>query len=146
MSTSRMLEEGKARIDEALQKGYAPSHFAHNLELIMVEDNRSSASLSMRSKIASTRERAATLCTLDPLTLVWWAIAFPMRQWSGGRKMSTFAFDSLLRMVCCETIIADELLAIVKDDLYGLRLKYPLCEALQSFLNCRSMLRVSTTS
>ncbi|UKZ81610.1 hypothetical protein TrVFT333_009382 [Trichoderma virens FT-333] len=135
MSTSRMLEEGNARIDEALQKGYAPSHFAHNLELIMVEDNRSSASLSMRSKIASTRERAAALRTLNPLTLVWWAIAFPMRQWSGGRKMSTFAFDSLLRMVCSETIFAYELLPIVRDDLYGLRLKYPLCEVLQNFLN-----------
>ncbi|KAF4985420.1 hypothetical protein FGRMN_11214, partial [Fusarium graminum] len=116
MATSRLLEEGRTRVLETTSKGYAPAHFPHNLELIFVDDTRSSTSLSMRTKIASTLQRSAVLRTLEPTTLIWWAVAFPMRQWSGGRNMTSFAFDSL-------------------DDLDGLRLKHPFCQPLQDFLN-----------
>lgn len=141
MVTSRLLEEGRARVEEALQKGYAPSHFPHNLELIFVDDSRRSASLSMRTKIASTRERSAILRTLEPDTLIWWAVAFPMRQWSGGRRMSRFAFDSLVRFVRGYTAETHGLLPIVQDDLHAMRLKYPFCEILQDFLNSKLRIR-----
>ena len=135
--TSRLLKEGQDRVDETQQKGYAPSHFSHNLELILVEDNRRSASLSMKTKIASTRERSARLRTLEPPTLVWWATAFPMRQWSGGRKMSGSIFDSLVRHTPRQAAQAQSLLEVVADDLDRLRQKYPSCEMMQNFLNCK---------
>jgi hypothetical protein len=135
--TSRLLEEGRARVDETLNKGYAPSHFSHNLKLILVEDNRSSASLSMKTKIASTRERSARLRTLEPPTLIWWATAFPMRQWSGGRKMSGSTFDSLVDHAPLHAVQTQSLLAVVADDLDRLRQKYPSCEMLQNFLNSK---------
>lgn len=134
---SRLLEKGRARVDKTLHKGYAPSHFSHNLELILVEDNRSSASLSMKTKIASTRERSACLRTLEPLTLIWWATAFPMRQWSGGRKMSSSNFDSMVRHAPRHAGQTQSLLAVVADDLDRLRQKYPSCEMLQNFLNSK---------
>ncbi|KAH8595307.1 hypothetical protein B0O99DRAFT_622575 [Bisporella sp. PMI_857] len=133
--TSRLLEEGRARVDETLHKGYAPSHFSHNLKLIFVEDSRSPASLSMKTKIASTGERSARLRTLEPPTLIWWAIAFPMRQWSGGRKMSGSTFDSLVRHAPRYAVQAESLLGAVADDLDRFRQKYPFCEMLQKFLN-----------
>jgi hypothetical protein len=134
---SRLLEKGRSRVEETLHKGYAPSHFSHNLELILVEDNRSSASLSMKTKIASTRERSARLRTLEPLTLIWWATAFPMRQWSGGRKMSSSNFDSMVRHAPRHAAQTQSLLAVVADDLDRLRQKYPSCEMLQNFLNSK---------
>jgi len=135
--TSRLLKEGQDRVEETLQKGYAPSHFSHNLELILVEDNRRSASLSMKTKIASTRERSARLRTLESPTLLWWATAFPMRQWSGGRKMSGSIFDSLVRHAPRHAALAQSLLEVVADDLDRLRQKYPSCEMMVDFLNCK---------
>lgn len=135
MLTPRLLEEGRARVEETLQRGYAPSHLPYNLELIFVDDSRRSTSLSMRTKIASTRERSAILRTLEPKTLIWWAVAFPMRQWSGGRKMSNFAFESLIRLVRGQIADTHGILPVVQDNLHELRLKYPLCEPLQEFLN-----------
>jgi hypothetical protein len=137
MATSRLLEEGRTRVLETLSKGYAPPHFPHNLELIFVDDTRSSTSLSMRTKIASTLQRSAVLRTLEPTTLIWWAVAFPMRQWSGGRNMTSFAFDSLVRLVCHRITDTHLPLSIVQDDLDGLRLKHPFCQPLQHFLNSK---------
>ncbi|KAL4938898.1 hypothetical protein BDV06DRAFT_46119 [Aspergillus oleicola] len=135
---SRLLEEGRARIDEALHKGYAPSHFSRNLELILVEDTRSAESLSMKTKIASTRERSACLRAMPPPTLIWWATAFPMRQWSGGRKISASTFESLVQQAprCPPQI--HPLLEVVADDLERLGAKYPHCEMLQCFLETLS--------
>ncbi|KAI1135168.1 hypothetical protein F5Y05DRAFT_183827 [Hypoxylon sp. FL0543] len=135
---SRLLEEGQARVNVTVQKGYAPPHFAHNLELIFVEDNRRSESLSMKSKISSTRERAERLRALDPPVLIWWAVAFPMRQWSGGRKTNGRTFNSLIRRTPqCATDV-ELLLAAVADDIELLRETHPTCHAMQEFLNAVS--------
>lgn len=132
-----LLAEGRARVSETLQKGYAPTHFPHNLELIFVEDNRSSTSASMKAKIASTRERSARLRTLDSITLIWWATAFPMRQWSGGRKMSSSTFDTLLRYAPGYAAQAQPLLSAVSADLDRLQQKHSKCAMLQNFLESK---------
>lgn len=138
---TRLLEEGHARVEETLAKGYAPSHFSRNLELILVEDNRSSTSLSMKTKIASTGERAACLRTMEPLALIWWAAAFPMRQWSGGRKMSSTIFESLVRHAPAYVSQAAPLLTVVADDLNQLGQRYPHYRMLQDFLECESSIQ-----
>lgn len=129
-----LLVDGRARVLETLQRGYAPSHFSHNLELIFVKDSRSSASASMKTKIASTRERSARIRTLDPRTLIWWATAFPMRHWSGGRKISSSTFDGLIRYAPRCAAQAASLLPAVAADLDRLRQKHAKCTMLQNFL------------
>jgi hypothetical protein len=141
--TSRLLENGQARVDEMLRKGYAPSHFSHNLELILIGDTRSSNSPSMQTKIANTRERSACLRTLEPLILIWWAAAFPMRQWSGGRKISSSTFESLIQHVPRHAAHTRALLALVGDDLGRLSQKYLFCETLHNFLNGKWTIHVS---
>ncbi|KAI6369729.1 hypothetical protein MCOR25_004358 [Pyricularia grisea] len=131
---THFLEEGQARVKQTLKRGYAPAHFAHNLELILVEDSRSSSSLSMRSKLASTRERIARLRTLDPLTLVWWATAFPMRQWSGGRKMSSCTFSALVWRAPDLATGIKPLLGTVMDDLKLLAEVHKTSRAVQDLL------------
>ncbi|CAG8960390.1 hypothetical protein HYFRA_00008107 [Hymenoscyphus fraxineus] len=130
-----LLKEGEARVEDTLHKGYAPPSFSHNLELIFIQDNRSPASLSMKTKIASTSERAARLRTLEPPTLLWWATAFPMREWSGGRKINSNTFDSLLRHASRQTAHSPSLRAVLWDDMEHLRQKHPSCEMLQEFLS-----------
>ncbi|TLD18133.1 hypothetical protein PspLS_10359 [Pyricularia sp. CBS 133598] len=131
---THFLEDGRARIKQTLQRGYAPAHFAHNLELILVEDSRSSSSLSMRSKLASTRERTARLRTLDPVTLIWWATAFPMRQWSGGRKMSSCTFAALVWRAPDFATPMKPLLGAVMDDLKLLAEVHKTSRAVQDLL------------
>ncbi|PKK45963.1 hypothetical protein CI102_9990 [Trichoderma harzianum] len=133
-----LLVDGRARVLETLQRGYAPSHFSHNLELIFVKDSRSSASASMKTKIASTRERSARIRTLDPRTLIWWATAFPMRHWSGGRKISSSTFDGLIRYAPRCAAQAASLLPAVAADLDRLRQKHAKCTMLQIFLGALS--------
>ncbi|ELR04276.1 hypothetical protein GMDG_06673 [Pseudogymnoascus destructans 20631-21] len=132
---SSLLKEGEARVKNTLHKGYAPTSFSHNLELIFVQDNRSPASLSMKTKIVSTSDRAARLRALEPPTLLWWATAFPMRHWSGGRKISSNTFDSLLRHAPRQTAQSPSLRAVLWDDMEHLRQKHPSCEMLQDFLS-----------
>ena len=130
-----LLAEGRARVSEALQKGYAPAHFSHNMVLVLIEDTRRPNSASMQSKIVSTRERSARLRTLDANTFIWWAIAFPMRQWSGGRKMNSSTFDSLIRDAPSYASQAQSLLAVISADLYKLRLDHPGRSMLQDFFD-----------
>lgn len=130
----QFLEGGQARIKQTLQRGYAPAHFTHNLELILVEDSRSSTSLSMRSKLASTRDRIARLRTLDPVTLIWWAVAFPMRQWSGGRKMSSCTFAALVWRAPDFATEMKPLLGAVMDDLKMLAEVHRKSRAIQDLL------------
>ncbi|EHA45727.1 hypothetical protein MGG_10346 [Pyricularia oryzae 70-15] len=130
----QFLEGGQARIKQTLQRGYAPAHFTHNLELILVEDSRSSTSLSMRSKLASTRDRIARLRTLDPVTLIWWAVAFPMRQWSGGRKMSSCTFAALVWRAPDFATEMKPLLGAVMDDLKMLAEVHRKSRAVQDLL------------
>lgn len=139
---ANLLADGRARVAEMLQKGYAPTHFSHNLELILVEDNRSPTSSSMKAKIASTSERSARLRMLDSNTLIWWATAFPMRQWSGGRKMSSSTFDTLTRHAPKYAVQAPSLLVTVSDDLDRLRQKHARCAMFQSFLESKRAIPV----
>ncbi|TLS21014.1 uncharacterized protein PpBr36_10742 [Pyricularia pennisetigena] len=128
------LDGGQARIKQTLQRGYAPPHFAHNLELILVEDSRSPTSMSMRSKLASTRERIARLRTLDPVTLIWWTTAFPMRQWSGGRNMSSRTFAALVRRAPDFAAEMEPLLGIIRDELKLLAEVHKTSRAVQDLL------------
>ncbi|KAL4928012.1 uncharacterized protein BDV17DRAFT_265123 [Aspergillus undulatus] len=71
---------------------------------------------------------------MAPPTLIWWATAFPMRQWSGGRKISASTFETLVRHAPQCPPQMQALLEIVADDLDRLGAKYPHCEMLQGFL------------
>ncbi|UKZ79679.1 hypothetical protein TrVFT333_007439 [Trichoderma virens FT-333] len=62
-----LLADGRIRVLETLQRGYAPSHFSHNLELIFAKDSRSSASVSMKTKIAKFSEQLETQWRTFPM-------------------------------------------------------------------------------
>jgi len=131
-----LLADGQARVADTLKKSYAPSHFVHNLELVLVKDHRVPSSTSMKNKIISTHKRCLQLRNLDPHTLVWWATAFPMRQWSGGRKISGPTFESLVRYAPQYAVEqVQPLLSAVSDDLRRLLDKHVECEMLHHFLH-----------
>jgi len=87
--------KGNDRVCEAVQYRDLPKHFESNLRLMFTPGCREATSSSTRTKNRNTTRRCAKLRSLDAISLVRWAVAYPRTIWAQSR-IKNGLFQTLL--------------------------------------------------
>jgi len=84
--------KGNDRVCKAIQNQNVPKHFEGNLKLVFTSPRTpAAASSSTRTKNKNTTKRCEKLRSLDAISLVRWAVAYPRTMWAQSRiKNATF--------------------------------------------------------